>query len=98
MIQKTNEYLMKRVQSLYYPMIRYVSIFYQNVVVWSIQYSDITLDRTCIVLFFKGEGRHKYFYRLDIPIGAINNIEEQNCITVWPTVRDYLMSYLEIKG
>ncbi|CAD8209165.1 unnamed protein product [Paramecium pentaurelia] len=100
MIQKTNDYLVKRVQSLYYPVIRYVSIFYKNVVVWSIQYSDITLDRTCIVLFFKGEGRSQYFYRLDIPIGAIQkeDIGEQNCITVWPTVRDYLMSYLELKG
>lgn len=52
------------------------------------------------MLYFKGEGKSKYFYRLDIPIGVINkeDIVEQNCITVWPTVRDYLMSYLEIKG
>lgn len=54
---------------LHYPIIKYISIFYKNMVVWSISYKDITLDKSCIVLFFKGEGKYKYRYRLDVPIG-----------------------------
>ena len=55
------------------------------------------MDKTNIVLFFKGEGRYRYFYRLDIPIGNLNT-RQQECITVWPTVMEYLITYLELKG
>jgi hypothetical protein len=68
-------------------------------IVWSISYKDITLDKSCIILFFKGEGRFKFRYRLDVPIGKNAMIDySENCLTVWPTVRDYLISYLELKG
>ncbi|CAD8109218.1 unnamed protein product [Paramecium primaurelia] len=97
--QNTNEFLLKGVQMLHYPIIKYISIFYKNMVVWSISYKDITLDKSCIVLFFKGEGKYKYRYRLDVPIGQNPMINyNENCLTVWPTVRDYLISYLHMKG
>ncbi|CAD8052532.1 unnamed protein product [Paramecium sonneborni] len=96
---KTCDDWVKHIQTLYYPSFRYISVFYRNIVVWSISYYDVTYDKSCIALFFKGEGRQQYHFRLDIPLVTMPDFENnKNCTTVWPTVKDYMLIYLRQKG
>ncbi|CAK56039.1 unnamed protein product (macronuclear) [Paramecium tetraurelia] len=96
---KTCDDWVKYIQTLYYPSFRYISVFYRNIVVWSVSYYDVTYDKSCIALFFKGEGRQQYHFRLDIPLVTMPDFEvNKNCNTVWPTVKDYMLIYLRQKG
>ncbi|CAD8043444.1 unnamed protein product [Paramecium primaurelia] len=92
---KTCDDWVKHIQTLYYPSFRYISVFYRNIVVWSVSYYDVTYDKSCIALFFKGEGRQQYHFRLDIPLVTMPDFEvNKNCTTVWPTI-ERIIGFIE---